>query len=300
MHCTCQDTAVARCSCTSHRPARMCFLYMFAHQLQVQSTLADNLVNIGLFHFPEILMDIPGAKSSTRRGPNHEVRLQLVHKLHSLTPVDLVEEVPRRTIRLDCAQVACPETGNIEVAPCPICFAVDATHFRSKAQKSAGWFCADDDVVTRLGKHGNRESTDKGSPTAYIAIYSRVENDDHSQRESGTGATVSQHARPNAPEQPDRPTKTDTGSAPRKMPAKKTPEAAVTDSQVDNALGPGGDEKEELATINNIKVTRGHMRCLKDREWLVDEVVNFYLENLQQCNKDEKVEAFTAVGHLQV
>ena len=64
------------------------------------------------------------------------------------------------------------------------------------------------------------------------------------------------------------------------------PEAAVTDSQVDNALGPGGDEKEELATINNIKVTRGHMRCLRDREWLVDEVVNFYLEKLQQCSED--------------
>ena len=39
---------------------------------------------------------------------------------------------------------------------------------------------------------------------------------------------------------------------------------------------------EILAAINSIKVTRGHMRCLHDREWLVDEVVNFCLEELQQ------------------
>ena len=49
-----------------------------------------------------------------------------------------------------------------------------------------------------------------------------------------------------------------------------------------NALGPGGDVTEILAAINSIKVTRGHMRCLHDREWLVDEVVNFRLEQMQQ------------------
>ena len=84
--------------------------------IQMHSTSADHFVNIGLLQPPEVHMDAPGAIWSTRRGPNHEVGLQLVYKLHSLTPVSLTEKTPQCIIRLGGAQVACPKAGYISHA----------------------------------------------------------------------------------------------------------------------------------------------------------------------------------------
>jgi sentrin-specific protease 1 len=45
----------------------------------------------------------------------------------------------------------------------------------------------------------------------------------------------------------------------------------------------GGDGSSELvASRNNIEVTRDKLTCLRDREWLNDEIINFYFDMLNE------------------